>query len=384
MYARQVKILKEHSFFLFGPRGTGKSTFLSGFFSSKEAYSIDLLKTANVAVLQARPDELERLALGSGKRWIVIDEVQKVPALLDVVHRMIEQHGLFFALTGSSARKLKRGAANLLAGRAFTHRLFPLTVTELGSAFDLDVALQWGTLPKVVTLASDQSRSRFLQAYAETYLQEEIVAEQVVRSLPPFRRFLQVAAQSNAAIVNFKKVADDCQTSPSNVRNYYQILEDTLVGVFLEPFQQSIRKRQRESPKFYWFDTGVVRALRLSLDATMERATYEYGKLFETFIVNQVRSALDYHGKQYQLSYLLTKDGAEVDLIVERAGEPTLLLEIKSGPTVRDAELVNLRAFHADIKKSQAICLYTGSERLLSQGIPVLPWIEGLKELGLC
>jgi predicted AAA+ superfamily ATPase len=271
----------------------------------------------------------------------------------------------------------------LLAGRAFTYRLFPLTYNELGPAFSLDVALQWGTLPNVIKLGSESLRSRFLQAYAETYLQEEIVAEQIVRSLPPFRRFLQVAAQANAAIVNFKKIADDCQTSASNVRNYYQILEDTLVGTFLDPFHQSLRKRQRQSPKFYWFDTGVVRALRLSLDATMERSTYDYGKLFETFVVNQIRAALDYRGKQYQLSYLLTKDGAEVDLIVERAGEPTLLLEIKSGSLVRDLELHNLRAFQSDIKNSQAACLYTGTERLLSQGIPVLPWLEGLKEFGL-
>jgi len=383
MYTRSINILKNNSFFLFGARGTGKSTLLEALFSAEQAHTIDLLRADKLSSLQARPDELERLALGSGKRWIIIDEIQKVPALLDVVHRLIEKQNLLFALTGSSARKLKRGAANLLAGRAFTYRLFPLTVSELGTNFDLNTALAWGTLPKVLQLTTSQARSRFLQSYTETYLQEEIVAEQIIRSLPPFRRFLQIAAQSNAALVNFKKIADDCQTSPSNVKNYYQILEDTLVGTFLEPFHYSIRKRQREAPKFYWFDTGVMRALRLSIDAPLEKSTYEYGKIFETFIINQIRAGLDYQGKQYQLSYLLTKDGAEIDLIVERAGLPTFLIEIKSGLSVRDGELNNLRAFKADIEGSNAICLYAGSDKLLSHGIPILPWQQGLKEIGL-
>jgi predicted AAA+ superfamily ATPase len=316
--------------------------------------------------------------------WVVIDEVQKVPPLLDVVHRLIERNHLLFALTGSSARKLKRGGANLLAGRAFTYRLYPLSATEVGDSFDLHAALTWGTLPKIFQLTSDMARSKFLQSYAETYLQEEIVAEQVIRSLPPFRRFLQVAAQSNASIVNYRKIAEDCNTSPSNVLNYYQILDDTLVGTFLEPFHQSVRKRQRAAPKFYWFDTGVIRSLRLALDIPLETSTFEYGKLFETFFINQVRAGLEYQGKQYQLSYLRTKDGAEIDLIVERAGQPTLIIEIKSGITVRNEELNNLRAFKADIRGATAICVYSGRERLLSSGIPILPWQQALTEFELC
>ncbi len=384
MYARTLTILKNHSFFLFGARGTGKSTLISELFPPPEAYTVDLLEVDKLSRLQAYPDLLESLALGSSRRWIVIDEVQKVPALLDVVHRLIEKHKLFFALTGSSARKLRRGAANLLAGRAFTYRLFPLTYTELGKSFDLEAALAWGTLPGVLQLDSPQARSRFLQSYTETYLQEEVVAEQAIRALPPFRRFLQVAAQSNASVINFKKIADDCLTSPSNVKNYYQILEDTLVGMFLEPFHQSIRKRQRQAPKFYWFDTGVLRALRLSIDNPIEQATYDYGKLFETFIINQIRANLDYQGRQYQLSYLLTKDHAEIDLIVERAGLPTLLIEIKSGKSVRTEELQNLRSFKTAVKGSEAICLYAGGETLLLQGVGVFPWQQGLKEFDLC
>ena len=344
---------------------------------------IDLLQSQTRAKLQAHPEELERLALGAAKPWILIDEVQKVPELLDMVHRLIEKEKLLFALTGSSARKLKRGGANLLAGRAFTYRLFPLHFSEIGRLFDLDSALAWGTLPKVLQLKSAQERSLFLQSYTETYLQEEIIIEQVVRTLPPFRRFLQVAAQSNAALVNFKKIAEDCQTAPSNVKNYYQILEDTLVGMFLEPFHLSIRKRQRAAPKFYWFDTGMIRSLRYALDAPLEVSSYEYGKLFETFIINQIKAGLDYGGKQYQLSYLMTKDNAEVDLIVERAGLPTLLIEIKSGIAVRDEELNNLRRFRSDIGNSEAICLYRGADRLSSEGIPILPWQQGIKEFGL-
>jgi predicted AAA+ superfamily ATPase len=381
MYNRQLNVSKANSFFLFGPRGTGKSTLISGLFSPSEALVLNLLQTELLATLQARPEELERLALGAKKPWVVIDEVQKIPALLDVVHRLIEEHGILFALTGSSARKVRRGAANLLAGRAFTYKLFPLRAAELGDAFDLNAALSWGTLPKIYQFDSDQTRALFLKSYAESYLQEEIVAEQVVRILAPFRRFLQIAAQSNATVLNLRKIAQDCQTSPSNVKSYYQILEDTLVGMFLEPFHLSIRKRQRAAPKFYWFDTGVLRALSLSLDAPLQPSTYEFGKLFETFIINQIRAGLEYQGKQYQLSYLLTKDGAEIDLVVERAGQPTLLIEIKSGTVVRDGELNNLRAFQADIKGSKAICLYRGERPLSSAGVPILPWRQGIDEL---
>jgi predicted AAA+ superfamily ATPase len=290
---------------------------------------------------------------------------------------------MYFALSGSSARKLKRGGANLLAGRAFIYKLFPFVFSELKQDFVLQDALRWGTLPGITKFNSDSDKSSFLKSYIETYLKEEIIAEQLVRNLSPFSRFLNIAGQSNASIVNFTKIAVDINTSPTNVINYYSILEDTLITYKLETFHQSIRKRQRVAPKIYFFDCGVVRALNGRVDVPLKAQTYEYGKLFETFIINQIRAYLTYQGKQFRLSYLQTKDNAEIDLIIERPNEKAFLLEIKSGGEVRDSELNNLRRFSKDIKNSHPICLYDGVKKLRIDDIDVLPWQDAFVEIGI-
>ncbi len=384
MIGRTLTIRSSSSFFLFGARGTGKTRLLSELFGSQDPLVIDLLLPRNYQSLLSSPDDLTRLiqpALRDHK-LIILDEVQRVPALLDLVHYHIEKSGARFGLTGSSARQLKRGGANLLAGRAITYNLFPFLESELGDLFDLEQALNFGTLPRPATDPSDEDRILYLESYVDTYVSQEIIAEQIIRKLPPFRRFLTVAAQSNGKVVNFSNIARDCLTDPSNVSNYFQILEDTLIGFLLPAFHTSVRKQQRQAPKFYFFDTGVVRALSNQTRSRALAGTYEWGRLFEAFIVSQIRAALEYKRARPNLSYLLTKDGAEIDLIVERAGEPTICLEIKSGSILHPGELSNLSELASKIKNAKAVCLYTGDFPQVVDGVEVLPYRSGLKDLG--
>ncbi|MDZ4785964.1 MAG: AAA family ATPase [bacterium] len=383
MFRRHLNISKKRSFFLFGARATGKTTLLQSLFKENEVTVIDLLDAEILAKLQAYPQEFLPMVQTAikARKTIIVDEIQKVPALLDYVHQLIQKEKAVFGLTGSSARKLKRGSANMLAGRASVYKLYPLLYSEIGESFNIETALNWGTLPEVWTLDETGERSRLLQAYAETYVQEEVVAEQLVRNLPPFRRFLQVAAQMNSKVINASKIAADISTDPSNVKNYFEILEDTLLGFRLDAYHGSIRKRQRQSPKFYWFDTGVVRAIQRHLDMPVTSSTSYYGELFESFIINQIKTILEYSGKQFRLSFLLTKDGAEIDLIVERAGSKTLCIEIKSGTVVRREDFTNLRKLAADIPNSLSLCVYNGSQRLQYDQVKVLPWQEALQSI---
>lgn len=383
MIRRHANILKSNSFFLFGARGTGKTTLLNSLFPALEALRIDLLNPATLGQLQANPSLLLPLVEPArlDGRTVIIDEVQKIPPLLDVVHLLIERDKIVFGLTGSSARKLRRGGANLLAGRAFVYKLFPLLAEELGPDFALEDALAFGTLPTIWNTTAPLERSLYLQAYAETYLREEIVAEQIVRNLPPFRRFLQVAAQMSGKLINYTKVASDCMTDPSNVRNYFQVLDDTLLGFFLEPFHESIRKRQTKSPKFYFIDTGISRALAGLLDVPARPGTSQFGDLFEAFVITQIRTALEYSLSEYQISYLRTKDDAEIDLIIERGGRPRVLVEIKSSSTIRPEDLSTLKKFASDMKGSAAFCLYNGDVELRVDSVRCLPWREGIKAI---
>lgn len=273
-------------------------------------------------------------------------------------------------------------AQQIYSGCAFVFKLYPLLAQELGEErFNLDQALLWGTLPTIWNTDNPQNRSLYLQSYAETYLREEIIIEQVVRKLPPFRRFLNVAAQMSGKIINYSKIAIDCATDPSNVKNYFQILDDTLLGFFLEPFHESLRKRQTQSPKFYFIDTGIARALAGQLDLPLRASTSLFGDMFEAFIVTQIRAHLEYSLKQYQLSYLRTKDGAEVDLIIERAGCPRFLVEIKSAPSIRSEDLNNLNRFAADMPSARALCLYNGPTELQFNRVRCMNWQQGIREI---
>jgi len=370
---------------LFGARGTGKSTFLKHHFANKKVLWIDLLDPEQEDRYARRPAELaEQLhVMAVPPEWVVIDEVQKVPRLLDVVHAEIERGKVKFALTGSSARKLKHQHTNLLAGRASVYNIFPFTAVELGDAFDLDSALGFGTLPGLQACSTPEDRNDLLRAYALTYLKEEVWSEHLVRTLDPFRRFLEIAAQTNGEIVNFTNIARDVGADVKTVQSYFQIMEDTLVGFLLEPFHGAVRKRQAQSPKFYLFDPGVKRALTRMLTVEFRPGTYDYGRAFEHFIVVEALRRSSYRKNDFVFSYLRTKDGAEVDLIVERPGKAPVLLEIKSGDRVDERDTRGMERFLADMPGAMGLCLSRDPVPKLIGHVRALPWNEGLLELGL-
>jgi predicted AAA+ superfamily ATPase len=300
---------------------------------------------------------------------------------LDSVHRAIESRPLCFALTGSSSRKLKRGGANLLAGRAFVYHLYSLTHLEIGDAFNLEEALHFGTLPKILGMKTHEEKSEFLRAYALTYIKEEIVAEQMVRKLQPFRDFLEIAAQCNGQIVNFSRIAEEVGADVKTIQSYFEILEDTLVGFLLAPFHESIRKRQRQNPKFYFFDTGVKRALDRTLTQSFGPGTYAYGNAFEHFIILEIHRLNSYWRKDWRFSYLRTKDDAEIDLIIDRPGLPRALIEIKSKDRITETDVTHLNRFASDMQKTEAFCLSRDAIKKRIGLTLCLPWQEGLKEL---
>jgi predicted AAA+ superfamily ATPase len=382
MIPRLLKLPEDESLFLFGPRGVGKTTLLKSLPWLKKSLYINLLKTSDERRFSKDPDELIAIVngLSTDIKHVVIDEVQKIPKLLDVIHELIETTEKKFILTGSSARKLKHGGANLLAGRAFVYHLYPFSYLEVSPSEKLDEYLQWGLLPKVFEYATSEKKQLYLEAYAHTYLKEEIWAEQFIRELDPFRRFLEVAAQSNGKIVNFSNIARDVGASDQTIQLYFSILEDTLLGFFLEAFQHSFRKRLSKTPKFYFFDPGVVRSLTSQLSVPLSKSTSQYGEIFEHFIILQCKQLASYFHREYRFSYLRTKDDAEVDLIVERPGLPLLFIEIKSSDQVNASHLSAFKKLINDFGACEAICLSCDPYVKLIDGIRVIPWEQGIKE----
>ena len=385
MFDRLLQTTRSNSFFLFGARGTGKTTYIRHAFDPDTSLYVDLLDPEIEDAYRRTPHRLEHqvLALPDAVEWVLIDEVQRAPRLLDVVHRLIESTGKRFVLTGSSGRKLRRGASNLLAGRAFVYDLYPLTVPELGDSFDLDDTLRWGTLPRIYSLRENEDKQAYLRAYALTYLKEEIVAEQIVRRLDPFRQFLEVAAQSNGTIINYANIARDVGVDPKTVISYFSILEDTLVGFLLSAYHRSVRKQQRANPKFYFFDTGVKRSMDRTLQIPLNERTYEYGKAFEHFIITQIAHMSRYRYPDWRLSYLRTGAGAEIDLVIERPGQPEAIIEIKSSQRVDDRDVRGLARFTGDFANAAALCISRDRTRMRMDGVLCLHWRDALAELGL-
>lgn len=339
--------LPETSFFLFGPRQVGKSTLLSN-----EAMDlvVDLLDPELQLAYNKTPNllrgQVEELHPGARAR-VLIDEVQRVPKLLDIVHALMVQRPEFqFVLCGSSARRLRHGAANLLGGRALYRTMHPLTLQELSDDFDLNHVLSYGSLPRIystlkkgrITEAQD-----LLRAYAITYLREEIKAEALVRNLQGFQHFLDIAASQYAEQINFSGVSRDAQVSLSTVRDYYSILEDTLIGFFLYPYVKGERKRMSRQPKFYFFDNGVTRALLGTLQDPPTPS--EQGRLFEQWIIQEIIRLNEYQQKDWKLSFWRTTHGAEVDLIVSRGKNLLYAIECKFKPQISTGDLSGMRSF---------------------------------------
>lgn len=385
MFNRIFHLPKTLSFFLFGARGTGKSTLLRSLFGREEVIWFDLLDIDLENRISKTPgdftSEIDRFRSQERIRWIVIDEVQKLPQLLDLIHQEIERKRFRFALSGSSARKLKRGSANLLAGRALENFLFPLTHREIGDGFDLDFVLRWGSLPILFSIPDEGEKEKYLKTYANTYLREEIQMEQLVRKLQPFRSFLEVAAQSSGQIVNYSKIARDVGSDPVSVQSYFQILEDTYLMVRLPAFHQSIRKRQHQAPKFYLFDMGVQSALAGTLKSPGVPGTYHYGALFEQLVILEIYRLNHYLNLDYRLSYLRTKDGVEIDLIIDRPGGKTTLVEIKSTDHVKADDLRNLWSIGAGFRKADLYCFSLDPREKKIGSAVCLPWQKGIQEV---
>jgi predicted AAA+ superfamily ATPase len=385
MFRRVVKLPKTKSFFLFGARGTGKSTLLRELFSDRTSYRLDLLLPTVEERLSRDPQSLigELSALPKSVNTVILDEIQKVPKLLDVVHYMLENEARpwRFIMTGSSGRKLKKDGTNLLAGRAFVRGLFPFVVDELGDSFNIDDALAWGTLPYIFSTNDPEEKSDYLASYVRTYLSEEIQREQVVRKLAPFRRFVEVAAQHNGKIINHSNIAHGIGVDPKTIATYYSILEDTLLGHYLLPFSRSFRKRLVKSPKFYFFDTGVARSAARLLSVALAPGTSIYGEVFEQLIVTQCIHKLKYLDPDARVSFYKDENDIEADLVIEKPGDSLRFVEIKSTHQITESAIKNLKIIRRDFPDARLEVWSQDQVKREVDGITMLHWQDGLHSL---
>ncbi|MEI6167620.1 MAG: AAA family ATPase [bacterium] len=377
MYTRLLKrpIELGKSFFLFGPRGTGKTTWLREHFKEVNSVYIDLLDSRLYAELLARPDRLETLVGTNPTGWVILDEVQRAPALLNEVHRLIESRGLRFALTGSSARSLRRKGVNLLAGRALTFHMHPLVAEEMGADFNLDRALRFGMLPSI---AHHTDPHEYLKSYVQTYLREEVQQEGLTRNLGNFARFLETASFSQGSPINIAEIARESALDRKVVESYFGILEDLMVGLRLPVFTKRAHRRLVAHPKFYLFDAGVYRAIRPMgpLDSPEEAE----GASLETLCLQILRAVNDALGLEYELFYWRTSDGTEVDFVLY-GPRGLLAFEIKRSNRYSRSDLKGLRALKADYPIAQCYLLYGGEFPRVEDGIQILPIQQGLSQL---
>jgi predicted AAA+ superfamily ATPase len=373
MFHRAIELPARASVLLLGPRGTGKSTMLRA--ALPDATYLDLLDFALYVELLAHPGRLEAIVSAGRSRTVVIDEVQRLPGLLDDVHRLIEGRRLRFVLTGSSARKLRRGSANLLAGRARTMHMHPLTAAELGGAFRIQRSLRHGQLPTAYT-APDPDR--YLASYVGTYLREEVLAEALTRNLDAFSRFLVAASFAQASVLSIANVARELGIPRKTVEGYFDLLEDLLLAVRLPVFARRAKREVTAHPKFYYFDCGVYRALRPR--GPLDPAEEIDGAALETLVFQELRATNDNLDLGYELSFWRTRDGREVDFVLY--GERGLIaLEVKRASRFRDDDLASLRAFRTDYPPARALLLYGGTRSYDVDGIRVVPLGEALRSL---
>jgi len=389
MRQRLLNPSKTNSYFVFGPRGSGKTTWIKSNYT-KNALYFDLLDSKTDFELKKDPSLWLKqwLLLEPRPDTIIIDEIQKNPNLLDEVHKAIEEHKVQIILTGSSARKLKRGASNLLAGRAFESHLHPFSFFEIQDIFDLNSVLHFGLLPKLFSgeLFDPKDKERYLYSYVSVYMREEILQEQIIRQLDPFQKFLEAAAQSNGKIVNCAKIGRDAGIDPKQVERYFPILSETLIGFFLEPYHSSIRKRQMKKSKFYFFDMGVVRTLQNRVSLPPLEGTSEFGDLFEHFIILEFFKLNHYLEKHFKISYFCSKDSGEIDLIIEKPGGDLILVEIKSNDRIDMDEVKKLRHLSESFKHSkflskELIFLSRDKTERAENGVKCLYWQTGLRQI---
>ena len=373
MYARSLKYPVDKSFFLFGPRGTGKTTWV------KTAYPrgilIDLLNSAIYNSLLTAPQRLENFIPPDFDNWVIIDEIQRIPELLNEVHRLIENRRIRFVLTGSSARKLRKKGTNLLAGRAVTRSMHPLTTGELGDDFSLGHSLLYGLLPSVY-IESDPSD--YLSSYVHTYLREEVQQEGLTRNLQTFARFLETASFSQGSPLNISEVARECGVNRKMAEEYFRILEDLLLASRLPVFTRQARRRVTAHPKFYLFDVGVFRTIRPK--GPLDRPEEIDGAALETLIFQEVRAINENYRMGYNLYYWRSSNKQEVDFVLY--GEKGLIaIEVKRTSTVRPREMSGLKAFLRDYPMAKPYLFYGGAYHRYENEIELIPLEKAIKTL---
>jgi predicted AAA+ superfamily ATPase len=342
--ALELPVSPKRTFFLWGPRQTGKTSLLESTYP--DATFISLLQNQEWTELASRPERLRERVLDLKTRFVVIDEVQKVPALLDEIHYMIEKDRVVFALCGSSARKLKKSHANLLGGRAVRHELYGLTSDELGNAFDLVKVLNRGTLPAIY---EDPTPGPLLSSYCVDYLKEEIFDEGLVRRLTPFSRFLEFAALGDTQILSYETFARDVGVSGPTIRSYFDILADTLIGRMLPAYTLRPKRKIARAPKFYFFDVGVVNTL--AQRGEIKPRSELFGKAFESWVHHELVSYLSYGGRNESLSYWKVHQGPQVDFVV---GHMKAAFEVKASDQIHGDHLKGLREIAKDHPEARA------------------------------
>jgi predicted AAA+ superfamily ATPase len=371
LHRNQVFIDNEgQSMFFWGPRQTGKSTLLKNVFA--DALWFDLLLSDLYKRLLINPEYLRETILAQEKKIVVIDEIQRIPILLNEVHWLIVNHGIQFILTGSSPRKILRSGENLLGGRALRYELFPLVSHEIPE-FDLLRALNHGLLPKHYL---SENPKKLISAYIGSYLQDEIIAEAKIRNIDVFAKFLGAASFSNGEIVNYTNIASECGVSSPTIKEYFQILEDTLVGRFIPVFQKKPKRRVIKAPKFYYFDVGVTNYLLKR--SKIEMGTEQFGNAFESFILQELIAHRHYSGLEYLISYWRTASQLEVDFIL---GNHEVAIEVKGSKNINSSHLKGLKAFMEEYPVKKALVVCNESLPRIVDGIEILPYSVFLERL---
>lgn len=361
------------SIFLFGPRGTGKTSYLKSHL--KDALYLDLLDFSTYSLLRANPSRLENLIPSDYAGWIVIDEVQRIPELLNEVHRLIEHKGFKFVLTGSSARSLRKAGTNLLAGRALTYKMHPLIIQEIGDLFDMQQVIKYGLLPSVIDHADPK---KYLESYVQTYIREEVVQEGLTRNIGSFTRFLEVASFSQGQVINLSEIARELGLNRLMVGNYFDILNDLLLSVSITAFAQRAKRKVIAHHKFYFFDVGVYRTLRPMgpLDSQEEAE----GAALETLFLQSLSAINDYYDLGYKIHFWRTQSGEEVDFVIY-GPRGFHAFEIKRSSVITSKSLKGLKTFGQDYPEAHLFILFFGKIKEYYGNVTAIPFEQALREL---
>ncbi|EKD99848.1 MAG: hypothetical protein ACD_22C00166G0014 [uncultured bacterium] len=377
MFKRQVNLPSNSSFFLFGPRGTGKSYLIRDKY--KDSVYIDLLESDTYRRLLAKPERLSEYVVNNKGLPIIIDEVQRIPNLLNEVHRLIENEKLIFVLTGSSARKLKKAQANLLAGRAMKYNLYPLTLSELSGDISIDKILKYGLLPSIHDPEKNIDPAKYLESYVQVYLEEEIMQEGLTRNLENFSRFLEVASFSQGQQLNVSEVAREASINRKVAEAYFRILYDLLIAYELPVFKKRAKRKLVSQNKFYFFDVGVYSTIKPK--GFLDRLENEEGLIYEGLVMQELIATNANLEAKYELGYWRTKGGLEVDFVLY--GEKHLIaIEVKRKSNISRGDLVSLLAFKQDYPSAQLYVFYGGTSLLNVEGVTVIPLKDALLNLG--